>query len=63
MMQVNSVGISLQQRCFSKTGSIGGIHLPDFNDIYVYSREKSNISDCEYQKQIERRKVEYFNAD
>lgn len=39
-MQVNSVGFSLQQRCFSKTGSIGGIHLPDFNDIYVYSREK-----------------------
>lgn len=60
MMQVNSVGFSLQQRCFSKTGSIGGIHLPDFNDIYVYSREKSNISDCEYQKQIEEQAYKDF---
>lgn len=59
-MQVNSVGFSLQQRCFSKTGSIGGIHLPDFNDIYVYSREKSNISDCEYQKQIEEQAYKDF---
>ena len=31
-MQVNSSNGSLQQRFFSGTGSIGGIHLPDFNE-------------------------------
>ena len=34
-MQVNST--NSQQRYFSGTGSIGGIHLPDFNDKYVYT--------------------------
>ena len=32
--------------------SIGGIHLPDFNDKYVFSKKKSGISDEEYRKQI-----------
>ena len=44
-MQVNSSNGSLQQRIFSGTGSIGGVHLPDFNDKYVFSKKKSGISD------------------
>ena len=51
-MQVNSHNGSLQQRLFSGTGSIGGIHLPDFSDKYVFSKKKSGISDEEYRKQI-----------
>lgn len=51
-MRVNSTSGSLQQRIFLGTGSIGGIHLPDFNDDYVYSKHKSGISDAEYKKQI-----------
>ena len=47
-MQVNSSNGSLQQRIFSGTGSIGGVHLPDFNDKYVFSKKKSGISDEEY---------------
>ena len=49
-MQVNSSNGSLQQRIFSGTGSIGGVHLPDFNDKYVFSKKKSGISDEEYRK-------------
>jgi len=41
-MQVNSSNGSLQNRYFSGTGSIGGIHLPDFNDKYVFSKKKSS---------------------
>ena len=51
-MRVNSSNSSLQNRYFSETGSIGGIHLPDFNDQYVFSKKKSGISDEEYRKQI-----------
>ena len=40
-MQVNSSNGSLQQRFFSGTGSIGGIHLPDFNDKYIFSKKKA----------------------
>ena len=39
-MQVNSSNVSLQNRYFLGTGSIGGIHLPDFNDKYVFPRRK-----------------------
>lgn len=49
-MQVNST--NLQQRYFSGTGSIGGIHLPDFNDKYVYTQKKSGTSDSQYRRQI-----------
>ena len=49
-MQVNST--NLQQRYFSETGSIGEIHLPDFNDKYVYTKKKSGTSDLEYRRQI-----------
>ena len=48
-MRVNA---SLQQRSFSRTGSIGGIHLPDYNDKYVFSKKKSGTSDANYRKQI-----------
>ena len=51
-MNVALNNISLQQRYFTGTNSIGGIHLPDFNDNYVFSRQKSNVSDAEYKKQI-----------
>ena len=51
-MQVNLSNSSLQNRYFSGTGSIGGIHLPDFNDNYVFSKKKSGTSDEEYRKQI-----------
>ena len=47
-MQVSSSNVSLQNRYFLGTGSIGGIHLPDFNDKYVFSKKKSGISDEEY---------------
>lgn len=40
-MQVSSVRGSLHNRCFSGTGSIGGIQLPDFSDPYVFYRKKS----------------------
>lgn len=49
---VNSVNGLLQQSFFSGTGSIGNIHLPDFNDKYVFSKKKSGISDEEYRKKI-----------
>ena len=40
-MQVSSSNGSLQKQIFSGTGSIGGIHLPDFNNKYVFSKKKS----------------------
>lgn len=52
LMNVNLTNASLQQRYFSGTNSIGGIHLPDFNDNYVFSKQKNNVSDAEYKKQI-----------
>ena len=51
-MNVNLTNTSLQQRYFSGTNSIGGIHLPDFDDDYVFSKRKSNVSDADYKKQI-----------
>ena len=51
-MRVNLSNSSLQNRYFSGTGSIGGIHLPDFNDKYIFSKKKSGVSDKEYRKQI-----------
>ena len=59
-MQVSSSNGSLQNRYFSGTGSIGGIHLPDFNDKYVFSRKRSGISDEEYRKQIREQAYEDF---
>ena len=51
-MQVNSSNGTLQNRYFSETGSIGGIHLPGFHDKYVFSKKKSGVSDEEYRRQI-----------
>lgn len=51
-MQVNSTNGSLQQRQFAGTGSIGGIHLPDFNDPYVFTKKSSGTSNAEYKHQI-----------
>lgn len=59
-MNVNLNSISLQQRKFSVTNSIGGIHLPDFNDKYVFSKKKSNTSNAEYKKQITEQAYEDF---
>ena len=59
-MNVNLNSISLQQRKFSGTNSIGGIHLPDFNDKYVFSKKKSNTSNAEYKKQIADQAYEDF---
>ena len=59
-MNVNMIGISLQQRKFSGTNSIGGIHLPDFDDKYVFSKKKSNVSNAEYKKQIAEQAYEDF---
>ncbi len=59
-MQVNCFNGSLQNRRFSGTGSIGGIHLPDFNDKYVFSKKKSGISEEEYRKRIREQAYEDF---
>lgn len=59
-MNINTTSISLQQRKFSGTNSIGGIHLPDFNDKYVFSKKKSNVSNAEYKKQIAEQAYEDF---
>ena len=59
-MNVNLNSISLQQRKFSGTNSIGGIHLPDFNDKYVFSKKKSNVSNAEYKKLIAEQAYEDF---
>lgn len=59
-MNVNLNSISLQQQKFSGTNSIGGIHLPDFNDKYVFSKKKSNTSNAEYKKQIAEQAYEDF---
>lgn len=59
-MNVNLNSISWQQRKFSGTNSIGGIHLPDFNDKYVFSKKKSNTSNVEYKKQIAEQAYEDF---
>ena len=41
-----------QKSTFSKTSKIGGIPLPNYNDDYVFSREKSSIGAAEYKKKI-----------
>ena len=59
-MQVSSSNGSLQNRYFSGTESIGGIHLPDFHDKYVFSKKKSGTSDKEYRRQIWEQAYEDF---
>lgn len=59
-MQVYSDNGSLQNRYFSRTGSIGGIHLPDFQDKYVFTKKKSGVSEQEYRRQIRKQAYEDF---
>ena len=47
-MQVGSSNGSLQNRYLSETGNVGGIHLPVFNNKYVFSKKKSSASEEEY---------------
>lgn len=51
-MQINATNASLQQRQFVGVGSVGGIHLPNFNDAYVFTKKKSGTSDAVYKNQI-----------
>lgn len=59
-MGINTSNVSLVRRNFSGTGSIGGIHLPNFDDKYVFSKKKSGISDEEYKKQIKEQAYKDF---
>ena len=45
---------------FSPTVETVVIHLPDFNDKYVFSKKKSNTSNAEYKKQIAEQAYEDF---
>lgn len=42
-MQVNLSNGLLQNQYFSGTGSIGGIHLPDFDNNYVFSKKSIGL--------------------
>lgn len=55
--------ITLQQSHTSRSGSIGGIRLPDFNDKYVYTGKKSGISDADYHSLIEKQAYQDFEKD
>ena len=59
-MQVDLSNGSLQNRIFSGTGSIGGISLPDFKDPYVFSRQKSGVSDEAYRERIREQAYQDF---
>ena len=41
-----------QNRVFSGTCKIAGVHLPNFNDAFVYTKQKSGIDDSKYRKAI-----------
>jgi len=43
---------AIHQYQFTKTGSIGGVHVPDYNNVYVYTKKKSGLSDADFQKKI-----------
>lgn len=60
-MIINRATEISQFRRFTGTGSIGGIHLPDFNDKYVFSRKITNTSDSEYEKKIREQAYEDFS--
>lgn len=48
-MHINNI---TQNRVFSSTHQIGGIHLPNFNDAFVYTKQKSGIRESQYRKAI-----------
>ena len=51
-MYVSNESYITQDRAFSNSGMIGGIHLPDFNDVNVYTKKNSGTSDSKYEKAI-----------
>jgi hypothetical protein len=51
-MITNSITSSMTQKCYTGSGSIGGISLPDFDDDYVFTNKKSGISENEYKNKI-----------
>ena len=51
-MQVNSSNGSLATKVLFWNRQYSVIHLPDFNDKYIFSKKKSGVSDKEYRKQI-----------
>ncbi len=59
-MLVNSSHASLQQWFYSGTGRFGGLRRPDFHDKFIFSKEKSGLSDEEYRKQIVEQAYEDF---
>lgn len=59
-MQVNLSNGLLQNEYFSGTGSIGGIHLPDFDNNYVFSKKKSGIRDEEFRRKIKEQAYQDF---
>lgn len=59
-MQVNLSNGLLQNQYFSGTGSIGGIHLPDFDNNYVFSKKKSGIRDEEFRRKIKEQAYQDF---
>ena len=60
IMQVNLSNGLLQNQYFSGTGSIGGIHLPDFDNNYVFSKKKSGIRDEEFRRKIKEQAYQDF---
>ena len=48
-MHINNI---TQNRVFSGTYQIGGICLPNFNDDFIYTKQKSGVRDSEYRKAI-----------
>ena len=51
-MNVSMMTNSLHTQRYSRTGSIGGISLPDFEADYVYTKKHSSVSEQEYKKKI-----------
>jgi hypothetical protein len=63
-MHVKTVNISLSERVFSNTKNIGGIHLPDFNAPYVFTKQSGGLSDDEIKKKVVMQAhIDYANGE
>lgn len=51
-MYVNNNSYVTQSRIFSGTGFIAGVRLPDFDDVHVFNKKKTNTSDDTYKERI-----------
>lgn len=51
-MYVSNDSYITQNGAFSNTGKIRGVYLPDFNDVYVYTKKESGTNDSEYENAI-----------